>query len=215
MNPVEEFLNMEKTALSPATQSALTMGAITAGTTALAAVGAAQLQQGIQSAADAVSRSLAYKRMLNGNPELRKMDGKKTRRYFDTMYRMAPEVARDPLASGSWVRSVHDFGMDYVNPQALQTLAATGDRLRAREERGMIDPYGLASAAAQAGVSEYGRYQGMEMDRQRQQLERDKLRWQKGKDIADLVLKVPGALAKGQEVVSPVRSNKKRNKKRR
>ena len=167
MNPVEEFL-MEKVALSPAARSALMMGAVSAGTTALAAVGATQLQQGIQSATDAVSRSIAYKRMLNDNPELRKLEGKKTRRYFDTMYRMAPEVAKDPLASGSWVRSVHDFGMDYVNPQALQTLASTGDKLRERQTKGMVNTYDLASSATQAGIGEYGRQQ--EMARQRRQM---------------------------------------------
>lgn len=167
MNPVEEFL-MVKTALSPAAREAITMGAISAGTTALAAVGASQIQQGIQSAADAVSRSIAFKRMLNDNPELRKLDGKRTRRYFDTMYRMAPEVAKDPLASGSWVRSVHDFGMDYVNPQSLQTLASTGDKLRERQSRGMVNPYELASSATQAGISEYGRQQ--EMARHRRQM---------------------------------------------
>lgn len=167
MNPVEEFLGMDKEAgflsgvkrmfkpAPPAWKEAVTVGAATAGATALATVGAHQLQQGIQAAHDAVAQSMAYKRMLNDNPEMRKMDGKKTRRYFNTMYRMAPDIAKDSFAAGSWVQGVHNMGMDYVNPQMIQALASAEDKLRARRAHPMIDPFQLAQTGVQAGVTQY------------------------------------------------------------
>jgi len=156
MNPVEEFL-MEKQALSPAVNAAITMGAISAGTTALAAVGTAQLQAGIQSAHDAVSRSVAFKKMMRDAPSLKKMEGKRARRYFNTLYNTAPELAKDPFAAASWVQKVDDY--DYVDPQSLNTLANTGAKMRERKTDHLLPAFQLAQGATQAGMGEYARQQ--------------------------------------------------------
>lgn len=156
MNPVEEYL-MEKQALGPEARAAIALGAISAGTTAVAAVGTAQLQSGIQSAQDTVSRSIAFKRMMRDNPELNKMDGKKARRYFNTMYNTSPELAKDPFAAGSWVKKIEDY--DYVDPQSLNVLAQTGDKLRQRRSQHLMPAFQIAQTGVQTGMGEYGRLQ--------------------------------------------------------
>lgn len=154
MNPVEEFL-MEKQALDPNLKAALTMGAITAGTTALAAVGASQMQSGIQAAHDAVSRSIAFKKMMSDSPSLKKMEGKKARRYFNTLYNASPEVAKDPFAAASWVKQVEDY--DYVDPQSLNTLASTSAKIRERRGDQLLPAFNLAQGAVLAGIGERAR----------------------------------------------------------
>lgn len=189
MNPVEEFL-LQKEAVSPEVKSAIQLGAIAAGTTALAAVGTAQLQAGIQSAQDAVSKSIAFKKMMVDNPNLNKMDGKRARRYFDTLYRTAPELAKDPFAAGSWVQKVNEY--DYVDPQSLSTLAQTGAKLRERQTQQLMPAFQLAQGAVQTGVGEYGRlqnqaFQQAKFDRE-QALAQDKFKYQRRKDLIEGVL---------------------------
>lgn len=159
MNPVEEFLGLTKEALSPAAKAAVTMGAISAGTTVAAAVGTAQLQSGIQSAHDSVTRSIAFKKMMRENPDLQKMEGKKARRYFNTLYNTAPELGKDPFAAGSWVKNVQEY--DYVDPQSLKTLADTGARIRERKSDTVVPAFTLAQGATTVGMSEYARQQDM------------------------------------------------------
>jgi len=175
MNPVEDFL-LHKEAMSPEIRSAIQLGAIAAGTTALAAVGTAQLQAGIQAAQDAVSKSIAFKKMMVDNPNLNKMDGKRARRYFDTLYRTAPELAKDPFAAGSWVQKVNEY--DYVDPQSLNTLAQTGAKLRERQTQQLMPAFQLAQGAVQTGVGEYGRlqnqaFQQAKFDREQAQKQRE------------------------------------------
>lgn len=148
---------MRKQALSPEAKTAITMGLISAGTTAAAAVGTTQIQSGIQSAYDAVSRSIAFKKMMNDNPQLNKIEGKKARRYFNTLYNTAPELAKDPFAAGSWVKKVDEY--DYVDPQSLKTLADTGQKLRQRSAEQTLPAFMLAQSATQAGMDQYSRLQ--------------------------------------------------------
>lgn len=162
MSSTREYLMRKQAALSPAMKSALTMGAVTAGTTIAAAVGTAQIQAGIESAHNAVSRSIAFKKMLNDNPDLRKKDGRKTRRYFNTMFNMSPELGKDPFASASWVRKMDEY--DYADPQSLQTLATTGAKLRERSQARNMQAFQLAQGAVSAGADEFGRVKGHEFD---------------------------------------------------
>lgn len=173
MNPVEEFL-IKESAMTPEVRSALTMGAISAGTTALAAVGTGAVQSGIQSAKDAVSKSIAFKKMLRDNPDLSKMPGKKARQYFNTMYNLAPELAKDPFASGSWVRKVEEY--DYVDPQSLQTLSGIGDRMRSRAAQQALPAFQLAEMGTQAGLSEYSRLKKQKADLQRDAIQHKRKR---------------------------------------
>ena len=151
--PVHEFLGLTKEALSPNVKSAITMGAIAAGTTAITAIGTAQLQAGIESAHDAVSRSIAFKKMMRDNPQLNKMDGKQARRYFNTLYNTAPELGKDPFASGSWVTKMREY--DYVDPQSLSTLATTGSKLRERRREINDRAFGLAQVGVTTGMNQY------------------------------------------------------------
>lgn len=195
MNPVEEFL-LQKEAMTPEVKSAIQLGAIAAGTTALAAVGTSQLQAGIQSAQDAVSKSIAFKKMMVDNPSLNKMDGKRARRYFDTLYRTAPELAKDPFAAGSWVQKVNEY--DYVDPQSLSTLAQTGAKLRERQTQHLMPAFQLAQGAVQTGVGEYGRLQNQAF----QQAKFDREMAQKQREQAYRVKKdiVGGVFDLGKEV---------------
>lgn len=199
MNPVEEFLGLSKEAMTPATRAALTMGAITAGTTVAAAVGTAQLQSGIQSAHDSVTRSIAFKKMMRDNPDLQKMDGKKARRYFNTLYNTAPELGKDPFAAGSWIKNVQEY--DYVDPQSLKTLADTGARIRERRTDSIVPAFQLAQGAVLSGVGEYGRQE--QMDMKRQELE-EKRRSARHKIIADVAKAGLGMVGKpGKPGISP------------
>lgn len=191
MTPVHEFLGITKEAeLSPSVKAALTMGGISAGTTALAAVGTSQLQAGIQSAHDAVSRSIAFKKMMRDNPDIQKMDGKQARRYFNTLFNTAPELAKDPFAAGSWVKKVEDY--DYVDPQSLSTLASTGAKMRERKMNQMIPAFQLAQGSVQAGMGEYGRMEGQRLQEDRLLMQEAEHKYQKKKDIIRGIADVAG-----------------------
>ncbi len=90
--------------------------------------------EGIHLAAKAIGKGIgqvqkqtAFRKMLEEHPDLNKTDLGKTKKYFNSLYRHAPDVAIDPLVAGQLVKNFHRFdGVDYQTVKDLrQTQAAS------------------------------------------------------------------------------------------
>jgi hypothetical protein len=57
----------------------------------------------VQKVRDAASKGRAFKDMLDVNPHLQGGDAVTVQRYFNTLYRMNPDFAQDPVVAGSFV----------------------------------------------------------------------------------------------------------------
>lgn len=97
---------------------------------------------GISAAASGLSRVLeskrkaqAYKDMLAANPSLKRFGAQKSQAYFNSMYRMSPELAKDPHVAGAWVHNVldnqdpHDTRPNYTLLSAVKDLSSPGKAL--------------------------------------------------------------------------------------
>jgi len=71
-------------------------------------VGLGAAASGVDAVEDKLKYRSSYKGMLKGNPDLAKTP-KATEKYFKTLRRFSPEVSKDPLAAGAFVRRMKDF----------------------------------------------------------------------------------------------------------
>lgn len=180
-NPIEEFLefeqssqNMEKTAQTGGGWKAhaargLQWGVASTvptimGVVAMDALGAAK---------DAVSKSRGFKSMVEGNPDLNKMDRNKVQTYYNTLHRFNPEMASDPFVAGAWVRKIKEY--DYVDPKTVGDLIQARGRLA---KRPMIDPMALGQGMANAAMQSASNAEQLQESR-RDQAARAKFDWAK------------------------------------
>lgn len=106
------------------------LGAAAPGVLLAGAVGAAGM--GIQSAYGAVkdrfSKSRDYKNMLEANPMLRKRPAGEVQLMYNSLRKMAPAMAKEPLVAGSYVRQMLDASPESgpaVPPATAKLLAET------------------------------------------------------------------------------------------
>lgn len=131
MNPIEEYLvdqGMVKEALNPGAWTPgqqLAATAITGVATPLALMAA---HEGYQEVKGMVGRARGYRKMMDFNPKLKKMDGKKTKALFNTLHNAAPDLARDPVVASSWVNRMA-YQDEYVDPRTLADLGSAQQRI--------------------------------------------------------------------------------------
>lgn len=68
------------------------------------------LERGLKGLTEGKDKAKAVSEMLRVNPNLGKEDKTKVLQAFDTVWRFNPEVAKDPLASASFVQKYIDYG---------------------------------------------------------------------------------------------------------
>lgn len=133
--------------------------------TAIAAAGA-----GIHNMRESRGKAKAYQEMIRENPSLKNFDAKRTKAYFNSMYGVSPDLAKDPHVAGAWVHNVldnqdpHDNRPNYALLSAVTNLAGPGrqlhgakvDRQRSSLEAEMAS--GLAMGVARAGDTFAGEY---------------------------------------------------------
>lgn len=57
----------------------------------------------VQKVRDAANKSRSYREMLEVNPHLHTEDAVQVQRYFNTMHRLNPDFASDPIVAGSFI----------------------------------------------------------------------------------------------------------------
>jgi len=150
--------------LTPAQQIALTIAAPIAPIMigkAIDAVGDA-----IAKMRDSANKANAYKQMLQVAPHLQQGDALLTQRYFDSFYRMNPEMASDPLVAASFVdhqRALNTpsrphSGM-YGEAKALFGLGGRGSG-RSGPSFGDLVARGITEVQGQASKETIGKLQG-------------------------------------------------------
>lgn len=113
----------------------------------LVGTGVAYATSGIDKVLESRNKAKAYKEMLESNPQLRKMDSNRVQAYFNSMYRVSPELAKDPYVAGAWVHNVidnqdpHDTRPNYALLSAVQNLAQPSSHIMSarRNRRGTAD----------------------------------------------------------------------------
>lgn len=73
-------------------------------------IGFQALQRGMASLTEGRDKSKAVSEMLRVNPHLAKEEKTKVLQAFDTLWRFNQDVAKDPLASASFVQKTVDYG---------------------------------------------------------------------------------------------------------
>lgn len=84
---------------------------VVAGSAALTALGAGAAtlgRHGARAVSDSINKSRSYKAMIQENPQLEQADPNQTEKVFNTLYRLNPHYAKDPLIAGTFVRNVLD-----------------------------------------------------------------------------------------------------------
>lgn len=173
MNPLDEFLETEKVAFSP-TMSNLgqmaMMGVIGAGTTA-AVAGAVPAAKALYGAA---TKGRDFKSMLAFDPELKelhKANPKYVNAGFNTLRRMNPDFAADPMVSSAFVKQVA-----YGDTQGAFGLAQ--EALRAAPKPGAMQEAFVSGAGTGIGMGmqDFGR----QLQESRDMSPQDKMKMQHG-----------------------------------
>lgn len=137
MNPVTEFLALkEKKAgwlkdMGHAFKTGLSgkaIGHYLAPAVASAGVAAAGLgiRAGYEAIRDKLNKRRDYKSMIDANPALRGMDAKKVDMVYNSLRRLSPTMARDPLIAGSFVRKTIELAPESgisIDPLTAKTIA--------------------------------------------------------------------------------------------
>lgn len=156
MNPVEEFLEfdrsggMEKTAnpaASWATRHPLAATAITGVATPLALMAA---HEGYQEVKGMIGRARGFKRMMDYNPGLKKLPAAKTKAMFNTLHNAAPDLAKDPVVASSWVNRMA-LQDEYVDPRTLADLGSAQQKV---QRPGLDLPVGQITTGMMTSVKE-------------------------------------------------------------
>lgn len=132
-----------------AKQRPITAVAAVAGGAALAASGAQGawegaeygLRKGFKAMGNKIQNARSYKKLLKENEDLE--DTPETRKAFNTMHRFAPDVAKDPMVAGTFVKRVTRFGEE-VDPNWVKTLVD----IQSRHEPGYVSS-GMGNIFAQ------------------------------------------------------------------
>lgn len=145
--------------------------AIGAGLSAAAAGG----QAAISRIMDAKAKAEAYKSMLDLHPHLRD-DAKQVRRVFDSLYRVNPMLAQDPLVAGAWVDQIQESNSAFSGRSNQALLNAVKDLAGIRSHlsqslrrEGGFDAVRHGIEPVMRGFGDYARDQG-EAEQLRSQL---------------------------------------------
>lgn len=133
MNPVHEFAlhdtqPMTKEAApfwkSPEFRSVATRGAITMATP-FAMLGAFE---GYDAIKGAIQKSRGFKKMVEANPELKNVPADRLKLMYNTVHSSSPSIAQDPLAAGSVVSRMAEYG-GKVDTKTISELASAEQRM--------------------------------------------------------------------------------------
>jgi hypothetical protein len=101
------------------------------GAMALGSAGAAKLGQ---AAMDPVKKRIGFKRLMTESPELAdKEDMGTLKKYYNTLFRFAPNVAMDPLTASSFMKRNLEFKEVGIQPSDISTLADITSKMKSTE----------------------------------------------------------------------------------
>jgi hypothetical protein len=117
-----------------------------------ATVGAQGLVMGIRKAYNVLASGKRFEGMLDVNPSLKKEDPNKVRLAFNTLNRLNPTFAKDPLVAGTFVRKTLDtdigggMAVDPATASMLTGSAGTAAMPDIGRSMGVVMAKGLSSA---------------------------------------------------------------------
>lgn len=84
-------------------------------------------ESGIDRMLETRRKTEAYKEMLAQSPQLRRRDQAQVQRYYNTLYRTNPTMAKDPTVASAWIHNVIESGNQYgaedgPNPALLNAV---------------------------------------------------------------------------------------------
>jgi len=143
MNPVEEFLELQKQANwlgdfgralvghgpgqggSASTAAQLFQAPLAAAAIAGTGLG---ISKGVGAIREHFGKARDFQRMVEENPSLQKEDARHVQMLYNSLRRLSPTMAKDPLLAGSFVRDSIRFGPEggpAVAPSTAKMLADT------------------------------------------------------------------------------------------
>ena len=141
-NPFRAVGNFFKTPISGPLAAERTMGNLMLGTGAVATAGAGAMAgwdaaesaigKGVAAASARMGRNRGYKKMLAATGE---EDTETRQNAFNTLHTFAPDLAKDPMVAGTFVKRVVDFD-ENIDPTWVKTLVETQQRHRPTTSRG-------------------------------------------------------------------------------
>ena len=136
-------------------------GAAGVGGAALASFLADAADSGLRSLKDSVTKAQDYKAMLGANPQLKDYDQKKVHRAFHVMRKLMPDLSKDPVIAGEWVKQLamrEAYGTDTLKSMMDAQGSFSKNQPRADSQLAAIMS-GAVGAGANEMAKSYGSYQ--------------------------------------------------------
>jgi len=106
---------------------------IAAGTIGLANMGVSAINKAYASLTEGRQKAKAYSEMLGVHKQLGREDGKRVQHAFNTLWKFNPDMASDPLTSGSFVQRAVDYGA--VTTDEVAKIVQTRKQMREAQSR--------------------------------------------------------------------------------
>jgi len=132
--------------LGPTNQAAI-LGAVTA---PIAAAATQAGVDGLRGMLQSRNKAKAYQNMVSNNPHLKSYDSNTSQMYFNSLHRVNPHLAQDPLAAGSFVHERHM--MSTPGREHGGMIAGLGDASKIRGPQARPSPFTDAAAQIAKGV---------------------------------------------------------------
>lgn len=107
-----------------------------AGAAAAAAIPFALMEgtRAIKGLVNSRRKSKVFKQTMEANPRLKQLDSKATQRYFNTLYRVNPEMAKDPTIAASFIHNQHELSDATFPDRGI--IAGANEMAKMRESLG-------------------------------------------------------------------------------
>ena len=136
-------------AKSPTTKKVLENAAVFGGAGLLLSGGAAAASALANAVKDPIKKRVGKNRMMRENSWLQHEDKGTVNKYYNTLYRFAPNMAMDPLVAGSFMKKQLEYKDIGIQPSDVNTLVNIQKSVRDQRGDGL-----LASAFKPSGISE-------------------------------------------------------------
>lgn len=122
--------------------------ALVAGAGVLTALGSAVAMDLYDAAKRGLSKGVNYKRVMEANPELRRLNKNKVRTAFDTLHRYGgPEFSADPMVAGAIVKHLSELP-EFGPETAMKLIASRKLMTDTRKNQFSMDPKTMSIGSA-------------------------------------------------------------------
>jgi hypothetical protein len=109
------------------------------------------INKGVKAAYLGVTKGRDFNSMVEANPELKQMDRVRVQMAFNTLRRFAPDLSKDPLVAGTWVKRTADY--DMIDHKSVGELISANRALESSDPVEFNPAIGSMLLAAKKGPS--------------------------------------------------------------